>query len=38
MKKKFKSLDGSYYLLDNQDYFKYTIKKDEIVTYNPPIK
>ena len=33
---KFELLDGSYSVSDIQDYFKYTIKKHEVVSNNPP--
>ena len=36
--KKFEFPDGSYYISDIQDYFKYIIKKHKTVTDNPPIR
>ena len=35
--KKFELPDGSYSVLDIQDYFKYIIEKHETVIDNPPI-
>ena len=35
---KFGLLDGSYFISDIQDYFKYIIKKHETVTDNPPTR
>ena len=35
---KFELPDGSYSVSDIQYYFKYIIKKHEIVTDNPPVK
>ena len=35
---KFGLLDGSYFISDIQDYFKYIIKKHKTVTDNPPIR
>ena len=30
--------DGSYYIVDIQDYFEFIIKKHETLTENPPIQ
>ena len=35
---KFELPDGSYSVSDIQYYFKYIIKRHEIVTDNPPVK
>ena len=35
--KEFELPDGSYSVLDIQDYFKYIFKKNETVTDNPSI-
>ena len=35
---RFQLTDGSYYVLDIQDYFKDIIKNHEEVAYNPPIR
>ena len=34
----FDSPDGSYSISDIQDYFEFTIKKQETLTENPPIQ
>ena len=36
MKQKIESPEGSHAISDIQNYFKYTIKKHETVTDNPP--
>ena len=34
----FDLLDGSYSILDIQDYFEYIIKKHETIANNPPVQ
>ena len=34
----FELLDGSYFVLDIQDYLEFTIEKHETLTDNPPIR
>ena len=33
----FDLLDGSYSVLDTQDYFEYIVKKHESIADNPPV-